>query len=69
MLTLEIGKTYCDGNGMPVHIMGPTRDHPEWVWSNTGHWYVKATGERLTYYKDGTHAVTPRTSDHLTRVW
>lgn len=57
MIALQDGKTYRARNGTEHRIMGPTRDYPDWCWSLTGWWFVRATGEHVSYrrilLKDG----------------
>lgn len=67
-MRLEDGKTYLDGDGARVTIGGATRCNPEWCWSLAGYWYVRATGEALTYGKVGrewTHYVELRARLHI----
>lgn len=49
MIALDYGKAYVDGDGTVANIEGPTKANAAWCWSRQGFWYVKATGERLTY--------------------
>lgn len=69
-LKLEDGKTYLNGDGARVTIGGDTRIYPLWCWSIQGDWYVRATGERLTYGKlagGWTHYVDARTWPHIVK--
>jgi hypothetical protein len=67
-MNLEDGNLYVDGHGTKVLIGGTCAAHPEWCWSIAGFWYVRATGEHLTYGKvDGAwcHYVNPQEMYHL----
>lgn len=44
-VNLEIGATYVNGYGEQHRIMGPTKHHPEYVWSLRGDWFVRETGQ------------------------
>lgn len=46
---LKDNTVYRDGRGTEVRVVGPTKNFPEYVWSIAGNWYVRATGQRLTY--------------------
>lgn len=49
MIKLEDGKTYARANGVEETVGGTTRDHPEWVWTIQGNWFVRATGQAIAY--------------------
>jgi hypothetical protein len=69
MPILEDGQCYVDGDGRAHTIGGETRDYPGWCWSTSGFWYVRATGERLTYGKlpsgQWGHYLDPRAAGRL----
>lgn len=46
---LKDGMTYRAKNGTQHTIGGTCKDHPEWCWSLSGWWFVRATGEHVNY--------------------
>lgn len=49
MPVLEDWKEYIDGDGQRHRIGGTVRTDLAWCWSLSGFWYVRATGQHLTY--------------------
>jgi hypothetical protein len=63
-MKLEDGKTYVNGEGRHVKVMGRTRDHEHLVWSRCGDWYERETGRRILFHDSGGN---PRT--HHSPTW
>lgn len=51
ILPLQDGKTYLDGRGQERTVMGATPDHPDWVWTQQGDWYDRASGRLVRFGK------------------
>lgn len=58
-MVLEVGKAYRDGRGKRQTIGGPTRDHPEWVFSISGDWFDRATGKMVMFDPKRGHHLHP----------
>ncbi len=54
-MKLEDGKSYLRGDGSTETVGGATKDHPEFVWTIHGNWYVRETG-RYIYWNNETGA-------------
>lgn len=69
-MSLKPNHTYHDGRGVPVRIMGPTREHADWFYSLHGNWY-DSQGRLLLYRKrlsDHTWEHYPAPSGHVSNL-
>ncbi len=51
-MELKDGKWYKTGRGTLQKVMGPARDHPEFVYTLQGDWFRRSDGRYITYIKD-----------------
>jgi hypothetical protein len=65
-ISLEEGRTYMSGFGRRCTIMGPVKNHPDWVWSLNGFWYRRSDGRQITTTRaaGGIPAPCPRATFH-----
>jgi hypothetical protein len=48
-MTLQYWQTYENFNGEVFHIMGPAKEHTDFVNSREGEWLELRSGRRVTY--------------------
>lgn len=59
-MKLEDGKTYLNGDGKEVRIMGTTKMFADYCWSVQGDWYERETGLYVSCRKDGSRVTSPQ---------
>lgn len=64
-MKLENGKMYVARNGSEHVIGGDVRDFPEWCWSTSGWWFVRATGEHVSYRRVYSRPGEPVSGEHF----